>query len=55
MSASLKHRLGQLRHLDLLALALEQVPDCGDESARYYARMSKDGLISLLTRHRDAP
>ena len=43
-------RLAQLRHLDLLALALRQVPGCGDETARYYARMSRDGLLDLLTR-----
>ena len=49
MSAAM-HQLGQLSRLDLLALAVRRVPGMGDESAAYYAEMSKDGLIDLLTR-----
>lgn len=45
MSAPTKHQLGQMRHLDLLALAFARDPR-GDE--RRYGAMSKDGLISVL-------
>lgn len=51
MTALTVHQLG---HLDLLALALRRVPGCGDESARYYAGLSREKLIDLLTRHREA-
>lgn len=42
-------RLGQLRHLDLLALALPMVPQNGDTEL-WLARASREHLIDLLTR-----
>lgn len=46
------HQLGQLTRLQLLTLVVQRVPGMGDETAAYYGRMSKDGLIDLLTRSR---
>lgn len=43
-------RLGQLRHLDLLALAFELVPGIGKEMELGLARASREHLIDLLTR-----
>lgn len=43
-------RLGQLRHLDLLALAFELVPGIGKEVELGLARASREHLIDLLTR-----
>ena len=53
MTALTKHQLGQLRHVDLLALCHEaDVARTAGVSELYLARRSKESLIDLLSRPR---
>jgi hypothetical protein len=43
-------RLGQLRHHELLTLAILRVPQMGAPTELWLARRSRDQLLDLLTR-----
>lgn len=48
--APTKHQLGQMRHLDLLALAIRSGVARSDASAVRLGRRSKEQLVDELTR-----
>ncbi len=45
-----KHGLGQLRHIDLLALAVEVSAASSDQMQMHFGSRSRDQLIDTLTR-----
>lgn len=45
-----KHGLGQLRHIDLLALAVEAGAAASDEMRLHLASQSREQIIDALTR-----
>lgn len=49
MSAPTKHALGQLGHLDLLALAIEAGAAPSDDLLLHLGERSRDQLIDALT------
>ncbi len=50
LTAPTKHSLGQLRHVDLLALAIEVAAASSDQMQMHFGSWSRDRLIDTLTR-----
>ena len=50
MSAPTKHELGQMRHVDLLALCYEIRAVTPGTSEEFLARRPKEALVELLSR-----